>query len=92
MGAGQLACVGIGTKVITGDVVESVDPPDLTWRRVPNQLQQGDPTVFYRRRKWILGHSTQDTFWRLEGRAAWQGVMLDQDLLGCWVLTQSECA
>lgn len=51
MGAGQLACVGIGTKVITGDVVESVDPPDLTWRRVPNQLQQGDPTVFYRRRK-----------------------------------------
>lgn len=47
MGAGQLARVGIGAKDVAGAVVGPVDPGDLTWRRIPDQLQQGDPTVFW---------------------------------------------
>lgn len=47
MGTGQLTRVGIRAKDKGGAVVGPVDPGDLIWRRIPDQLEQGDSTVFW---------------------------------------------
>ncbi|TNN61893.1 hypothetical protein EYF80_027909 [Liparis tanakae] len=46
VGAGQLARVGLGAEDIARPVVGPVDPGDRTGRRIPNQLLQGDSSVF----------------------------------------------
>jgi len=46
VGAGQLARVGLGAKDIAGPVVGPIDPGDRIGRRIPNQLFQGDSSVF----------------------------------------------
>lgn len=51
MGTRQLARVGIGAEDISGTVVGPVDLGNLTGRRISNQMQQGDSTVFYRGEK-----------------------------------------
>lgn len=45
--AGQLSRVGISAKDIRRAVVGPIDLGYLRWRRIPNQLQQGDAAVLW---------------------------------------------
>lgn len=51
MGPGQLARVCIWAKDVSWAVVGSVDLGDLAGRRISNQLQQRNSTVFWKERK-----------------------------------------
>lgn len=47
MGAGQLARVGVGSEDVAGAVVGPEDLGDRMWRGIPDQLEEGDATVFW---------------------------------------------
>lgn len=49
MGTCQLARVGVGTEDVAGAVVGTIDLGDLLWGRVPDQVQEGDTDLIYRR-------------------------------------------
>lgn len=90
VGPGQLARVCIWAKDVSWAVVGSVDLGDLAGRRISNQLQQRNSTVFWKERKKKSNVRPTDKNHRcgLEGWAAGGGdVMLDQVLLDCWCWT-----
>lgn len=59
VGAGQLARVGVRAEDVGGEAVGPVDPGDLAGGRVPDQLQQRDAAVFWRKRREEEGEATR---------------------------------
>lgn len=93
VGPGQLARVCIWAKDVSWAVVGSVDLGDLAGRRISNQLQQRNSTVFWKERKKKKRQTSKQKpqVWvRGVGCGGWGvggDVMLDQVLLDCWCWT-----